>query len=584
MVIERLRYLAINTTKLKVYISFTAFGGKEAKATFLNCSETEYEPFDLVIPPTIFYDSRNFHLVGDIDHGFASHSNIRSVEFPSTLHYISSYAFSGCKNLVSVKFNNNLIAIGKAAFSFTALKEVILPDSLLILERQAFKECNDIEKFSFGDGLEKMHDKTFVASHALKELYIGKRFSCYEWKLNVPFISNITVHPKNNNYIIEENMFYSKNHLKLILCFNRGETIKLHHNTVRLCSNAIAPDLPLKNLILPKYFRYINSSFGDFKSLMNIHVDKGNEYYYDVDGVLFSKGTNIIVSYPCGRKEQYEIPDNVEQLSNYVFAGFSISLHPQSLINIKIIGVGAFKNCPNVNGPLYFNDRCRIDEEAFAYCENLNSTIYLPTKAKFISAYAFKNCSKLESIVFPDRLEKICKGAFSGCTSLSGVLKFPKSLIEIDEDAFEGCTSVLQFVIHSKLQVFALSAFNGIEYPRVYYCGNGSILTSCITAKVNYSVCIDWRVFKGNDFCGLTVNIITFNCNDPVLPNYDRTVGFKGMWKSPPDNVYVAPKKGETHYLRFVVYAFLLSLLIFVAIILKFHEFIFKEKGKEKTD
>ena len=582
MGIERFRFLALNTTNLKVYISFVVIGGREAKASFLNCSETEYEPFDLVIPPTIFYGSRSFHLIGEIDHGFASHSNIRSVELPSTLHYIDSYAFSGCKSLVSVKFNNNLIAIGKAAFSFTALKEVFLPNSLLILEKLAFKGCNEIEKFSFGDGLEKMHDKTFVASHALRELYIGEKFSCCEWKLNVPFINNITIHPKNINYIVEDKMFYSKNHLELILCFNRGETIKLHKNTVKLRSNAIAPNLSAKIFILPKHFKYNDASFGDFKSLVDIYVEDGNEYYYDKDGVLFSKDTNMIVNYPCGRKETYEIPDNVVRLSNYVFAGFNISLRPQSLIHVKEIGVGAFKSCLSINGPIYFNDRCRIDAEAFAYCTNLNSTIYLPIKAKNISAFAFKNCSNLRSVVFPALLEKICEGAFSGCSSLSGVLKFPDSLREISENAFEGCSSVAQFVIPSMLEVFARSAFNGIDYPRVYYCGNGSSLSSCVDAKVNYSVCIDWRIFRGNDFCGLHVNLLTFNCNDPVLPNYDETFGFKGMWKNQPKDVHVTTGKGVSFGLLFILCAFLLSLLIFLIIFLKFYNFVFKEKEKRE--
>ncbi|MCQ2258490.1 MAG: leucine-rich repeat domain-containing protein [Bacteroidaceae bacterium] len=127
-------------------------------------------------------------------------------------------------------------------------------------------------------------------------------------------------------------------------------------------------------------------------------VDVENQYYADVDGVLFTKDHHKLLKFPQERKESsYTVPNEV-----------------------KALGACAFKKCQLAE--ILLNDDLELleDQQTFSGCENLER-IVIPQGVKSIPRYAFANCIKLNMVLLPDCLSEIGDNAFDGCTNLTEI-------------------------------------------------------------------------------------------------------------------------------------------------------------------
>ena len=108
-------------------------------------------------------------------------------------------------------------------------------------------------------------------------------------------------------------------------------------------------------------------------SLNAIDIDKKNEEYKTIDGVLYDKDVKTLLICPSGKKS-VTIPDTVTTIGDYAFYG----------------------------------------------CMRL-SEIKFPSGLVSIGDFAFYECSGLSSIVMPEGLESIGKRAFNCCTNLKSI-------------------------------------------------------------------------------------------------------------------------------------------------------------------
>jgi hypothetical protein len=90
-------------------------------------------------------------------------------------------------------------------------------------------------------------------------------------------------------------------------------------------------------------------------------------------------------------------------------------------------------------------DLTRIGNEAFMYCQNLESVI-LPESVAYICENAFSDCNKLVSVKLGESLLDIGKRAFANCWALSNVI-MPESLVSIGEEAFTECWALTNLTI-----------------------------------------------------------------------------------------------------------------------------------------
>ena len=108
--------------------------------------------------------------------------------------------------------------------------------------------------------------------------------------------------------------------------------------------------------------------------LSAFHVAEGNEVFAQVDGVLFSKDLNTLISVPQGYMGTYAVPDTVTE----------------------------------------------IEDGAFAGCHGLMEVI-LPEGITEIKSNTFSDCTSLLRVTLPESVRKIRAGAFENCISLKEV-------------------------------------------------------------------------------------------------------------------------------------------------------------------
>ncbi|MDR2525779.1 MAG: leucine-rich repeat domain-containing protein [Oscillospiraceae bacterium] len=149
-------------------------------------------------------------------------------------------------------------------------------------------------------------------------------------------------------------------------------------------------------------------AFANGQKLQNIYVDPANEWFCDVDGVLYTKDMKTLLAYPMGREaESYEVPEGVEKIADAAF---------------------------------YF--RISTDANQVAKNTRLFTSVTLPSTLREIGQMSFAGQGRLTVLELPEGLESIGDDAFNNCTVLPSKLYFPASLKSIGEWAFYRCHQV----------------------------------------------------------------------------------------------------------------------------------------------
>lgn len=149
------------------------------------------------------------------------------------------------------------------------------------------------------------------------------------------------------------------------------------------------------------------------KKLTAIEVDEENQYFCDIDGVLFSKDKKTLLFYPMAR--------NAVEATD-----------------------GAGNRIKSISYEIPEGVEC-IRTKAFYKCSDIRS-LTLPSTLKTIEEKAFFRCSITE-ITLPDGLQTIGKDAFA-YTGLKAI-DIPASVKEIGEYAFYNSTALLEINIGS---------------------------------------------------------------------------------------------------------------------------------------
>jgi len=134
---------------------------------------------------------------------FQNCTALESVTFPASLKEIKSMAFSGCTSLrhLAISANNptftaegnclilkserklvlgcsgskipkDIVTVGEFAFYGAGLTELLLPDSLRVIENQAFAENPELTALDLGNSLESLGNLAFSGCDLLNNVYL----------------------------------------------------------------------------------------------------------------------------------------------------------------------------------------------------------------------------------------------------------------------------------------------------------------------------------------------------------------------------------------------------------------------------
>jgi len=102
---------------------------------------------------------------------FRGLTGLTDVIIPNEVVQIGIGAFYGCSNLQSVSFGSGLISIGQGAFSYTGIKSIDIPKTIVTMDG-AFQYCSALTNMNFANGITSIGNGTFAQCTNLSELNI----------------------------------------------------------------------------------------------------------------------------------------------------------------------------------------------------------------------------------------------------------------------------------------------------------------------------------------------------------------------------------------------------------------------------
>ena len=230
-----------------------------------------------------------------------------------------------------------------------------------------------------------------------------------------------------------------------------------------------------------------DGAFGECDKLKDIAVSQENQYYTDVDGVLFSKSMDTLVCYPAGKTENsYVIPDSVISIGDGAFYkcySLTTVTIPDSVTSI---GELAFSWCDSLTTVTIPASVTSIGDDAFYGCTSL-TTVTIPDSVTSIGDSAFSWCDSLIAVTIPDSVTSIGENAFSDCDSLT-TITIPDSVTSIGEIAFSWCDSLTTVTIPDSVTSIGDMAFYGCDNLTASVLVGSYAETYCIENNIPYTI------------------------------------------------------------------------------------------------
>ena len=294
-------------------------------------------------------------------------NNLTEITIPYSVTNIREYAFHNILGITKVTLPYSIESIGNYAFDgCTELTSVNIPDSVTSIGDYAFRGCTGLTSVTIPDSVTNLGIYAFSGCTGLTSV-------------NIP--DSVTS--------IGKFAFYG-------------------------CTGLTSVNIPASVTSIG------DRTFYDCSSLTSIEVDENNEYYCDIDGVLFTKDKKTLVAYPAGGAITYAIPDSVTSIGNWAFSNCGSLTSVTIPDSVTSIGNYAFYNCSSLTRVTIPDSVTSIGNSAFSSCSSLTS-VTIGESVTSIGDWAFDDCSSLTSVTIGDSVTSIGYWAFDDCSNLKNL-------------------------------------------------------------------------------------------------------------------------------------------------------------------
>ena len=274
--------------------------------------------------------------------------------------------------------------LGENSFNNTQVRIVHVPETVEMIDRTAFKECDKLESIFVNDGNNNFCDVDGVLfSNDMTEIIQFPttrtgRYVIPDGVLRVgdnAFYSAYSlteiILPETLE-IIGDNSFFNSNGL--------GD-LRLPEGVVNIGDGAFAQS-SIYSVAIPDSVNYIGSlAFDSCGLLIQILVGMNNQCYSSIAGVLFDKNKETLIKYPQLRKGSYVVPDGVNVIEERAFYSSSYLSRVTFPDSLTLIKSDAFTRCNSISEFVFEGDTPSVEgEETFCDISPDTKVLYYPDK------------------------------------------------------------------------------------------------------------------------------------------------------------------------------------------------------------
>lgn len=430
---------------------------------------------DLTIPERISIDGIEYEVIEIEKYALQGSPNLTSVKLPKTIKAIGAYAFANgneiniyisdlsswcyidfgyARSIVGGKYQYEPIAHYRLFLNEVEATELVIPDDVTYVSKNAFSGCISISKLVVSDNVTSIGDYAFYKCENLKMIEFGK---------NVNTIGEYCFCQCNSIEKLYLPQSLQKLKIGALQSLDKLTELTIPANVKSIESGCFLQDTNLSSVIFEDSEKDIFIGSGQYNSepifigcpLQKVYIGR------NLKSKTISSSTGYSVPPFKNQKglTSVTIGERVKILDSSLFEGCSSLTSINTPNSLEEIGYGIFEGC--VSLPIIDNIRY-ADKCAISVIDKDVDNLVLSPDTRLISHYCFSECKNLKSITLPDDLVFWGDGVFSGCTALSEIT-IPKSVKTIGESMFSECENLSEIIIPENVSGIYDNAFNGCE-------------------------------------------------------------------------------------------------------------------------
>ncbi|MCR4661847.1 MAG: leucine-rich repeat domain-containing protein [Clostridia bacterium] len=342
--------------------------------------------------------------------------------------------------------------ISKRAFEGKSLSSITIPDTVEVIEEEAFRNCVDLESITFPTELKTLGRAVLNGCKNIKSVSVpfsGKSGSITEPSTRTLFGYIFGTERYEDSYICEQ--FYVEDEITPYYIPESLEEISIT-GSGNILTGSFTNLKSVKKVLIANGITAINSNaFYNCDNLEEISID-AEAKLKTIGGYAF---------YNCSKLSTIAFPKSLVSIGEYAFYNTNIE-NVNLLEKCNKLEKYCFSNCLNLKNVTMHNSSVALNEGVFSNCQSLVS-IQIPVNLLSVPKSFLANCTSLQTIDLSNTLIiSIQDEAFKGCTNLKSI-KFSKTISSINTNAFKDCEKLETAIFDETIREFKVS-LDSIEY------------------------------------------------------------------------------------------------------------------------
>ena len=414
--------------------------------------------------------------------------NLEEVVLPNNITVIPDYAFENCSSLTNINIPTSLVQIRANAFSQTALKEFIAPESLKEIWLYAFKDAKELRNVELKNVTE-IGDMVFENCEKLESIVIPETLEEIGASVFGGCSSLQDIDLPNKPLALDHNTFYGSAYYEDKSNWENGV---LYVDNYLLAINSDFLNLSEYEVKEGTIAIAINAFLNNAKNLTKITLPEGLKLIGDK---AFSSLYKL---------ESVNIPSSVDTIGYNAFASTGIYNNSTNwsdnglyidgwLVNVQNTKISEFEVKEGTIGVSNGSDVSFIPSRARKITK-----LTLPASLRYIGKNSFKQLTLIKEISLGGSLEFIKEGAFAVCSSLEKVnLDECTNLALIGDQAFSQ-TKISEITIPESVLEMGELVFNQNRANLIVHCMVSEKPASWdsnwdFTYNEQYKITVEWK-------------------------------------------------------------------------------------------